>query len=66
MFIPGPEQKKTEKKMKKLLKEGPDIKFKMQIIATDGLMTVVEWTAHILINNMKIPTGIILITKNKR
>ena len=64
MFIPEPMQKKTEKEMNKLLKEAIDVKFKMQIIAADGLMPKVEWSVNILLNNMKMPVGIIMIKKS--
>ena len=64
MFIPEPMQKKTEKEMNKLLKEAIDVKFKMQIIAADGLMPKVEWSVNILLNNMKMPAGMIMIKKN--
>jgi len=63
MFLPEPVQKKTEKEMNKLLKNGLDGKFKMQVKAAGGNMPVVEWFVNILLNNLKITTGMMIITK---
>jgi two-component system CheB/CheR fusion protein len=64
LFIPQPKQKKVENDLKKLLKGALDSKLKMQVIIGDGKMTVVEWSAHILINNLKMPAGMILMLKS--
>ena len=63
MFLPEPVRKKTEKEMNKLLKNGLDGKFKMQVKAAGGNMPVVEWFVNILLNNLKITTGMMIITK---
>jgi len=64
-FIPEPVQKKTEKELNKLLKEGLDAKYKMQVIIAGGIMPVVECSVIVLLNELKTPAGIIIITKNK-
>ncbi len=63
MFIPEPVQKKAEKEMNKLLKKGLNGKFKIQVIAAGGNMPVVEWSVNVLLNNLKMTTGMMIITK---
>ena len=63
MFIPEPVRKKAEKDLKKLLNEGRDAKFKMQVIAASGKMPVVEWSVNVLFNDLKMAVGLIIITK---
>jgi two-component system CheB/CheR fusion protein len=63
MFIPEPVRKKTENDMKKLLKKELDGKFKMQVIAAGGNTSVVKCSVNVLLNNLKIATGMILSLK---
>jgi len=63
-FIPEAARKKTEKDLNKLLNDSSDIKLKMQVLTAIGESPVVEWSANILLNHLKKPTGMILITKN--
>jgi len=63
MFVPENTQKKTEKEIKTLLKNGLSSKYEMQIIAAEGIISVVEWSVNILFNNRGIPSGIIIFTK---
>jgi two-component system, chemotaxis family, CheB/CheR fusion protein len=63
MFIPEPGRKKTEKDMNKLLNKGLDGKHKMQVIAAGGNLPIVEWSVNVLLNNLKMPAGMIIITK---
>ncbi len=63
MFVPENTQKKTEKEIKTLLKNGQSSKYEMQIIAAEGIISVVEWSVNILFNNRGIPSGIIIFTK---
>jgi len=63
MFIPEPMQKKTEKELKKLLSEASDGKFKMQSIVAGGAIQTDEWMVNVLLNNLKMPAGMILIAK---
>jgi hypothetical protein len=63
LFIPEPVRKKTEKDMNKLLTKALESKFKMQVITAGGNMSVIEWSVNIVLNNLKIATGIIFITK---
>jgi len=64
MFVPEKAQKKSENEMKKLLTEALDTKYKMQVIAAEGNMPFVEWYVSILLNNLNMPSGMILISKN--
>ncbi len=63
MFIPEPVRKKTEKDMNKLLNKALDGRFKTQVLAAKGNMPVVEWSVKVLLNNLKMATGMIIITK---
>ena len=63
MFIPEPARKKTEKELNKLLNKGLDSKFKMQVLAARDNMPVVDWSVKVLLNNLKMATGMIIITK---
>jgi PAS domain S-box-containing protein len=62
-LIPEMVRKKTEKELNKLLNETPDSNLKMQVITAGGNMPVVDWSVHILHNNIKMPSGVILIAK---
>jgi len=66
MFVPEILQKKTERDMKKLLKEGMDSKFKIQVIADTGKMSVVQWSVNVLLNDLKMAAGMIIMTKNNK
>lgn len=66
MFIPAPWQKKTEKELTGLLKEGADCTFKMKVKAAGGKMAIIDWSVHILLDKLKVATGMILITKNSK
>ncbi|MCX6320336.1 MAG: PAS domain-containing protein [Bacteroidia bacterium] len=63
MFIPEPARKKTENEMNKLLKKELDGKFKMQVIATGGNTSDVKCSVNVLLNNLKMATGMILSLK---
>jgi two-component system CheB/CheR fusion protein len=63
IFVPERARKRTEKELNKLLNKGLDCKFKMQVIAAGGNMQVIEWTVNVLLNNLKMATGMIIITK---
>ena len=63
-FVPEPEQKRTEKELKKLFTEALDSKFRMKVIANGDQIQNVEWSANVILNDLKIPIGLILISKN--
>jgi hypothetical protein len=63
MFVPEPAQKKAEKEMNNLRDKMRNGKIKMQIKAAGGNMPVVEWSLKVLLNNLKMPAGMIIITK---
>ena len=65
LHIPEPMQKRAEKDMNKLLKDAKDSKFSIQVLASGGTMPIVEWSVNVLFNNLKMPSGMIFITKNK-
>jgi len=64
MLIPEVRQKQVEKDLVKLLNEMKEVKIKMEVVAAGGKTSVVEWSANLLLNNLKIPSGMIIRTKN--
>jgi len=64
MFVPETVQKKTEKEINKLVKDGLDSMFKMQIIAAEGKICDVDCSVNVLFDSLKIPSGLIMIIKN--
>jgi two-component system CheB/CheR fusion protein len=66
LFIPEQEQIKVEKEFSKLLNQVPDGKYKMKVLAVEGIMSAIEWSVNVLLNNLKIPAGMILSLKTKQ
>ncbi len=64
LFVPDKVKKATENKMKEMLDEGTETTYKMQVITNSATAKVIEWSINILLNNQKIPAGMILISKN--
>ncbi len=62
-FVPEQMRKKTEKMLNNLLSETAEGKFKMQVIADRDKTPVVEWSVNMLLNNLKMPVGMIMIIK---
>jgi two-component system, chemotaxis family, CheB/CheR fusion protein len=63
LFVPESFRKKTENELKKLLSDGTDTRVNMQIITADKKSSNVDWVFILLLDNLKVPTGIILTTK---
>jgi PAS domain S-box-containing protein len=64
-FVPEPERKRTEKELKKLFAKAQDSKFRLKVIADGDQILDVEWSANLILNDQKIPIGLILISKNQ-
>ncbi len=64
-FVPEAEQKRTEKELKKLFAESLDSKFRLKVIAAENQIRDVEWSANVILNDQKIPIGLILISKKQ-
>jgi hypothetical protein len=64
MFIPESLRKKTEDKMSKILGESQDTRFKMQVITAEGRLIEADWSVLVLLDNFKLPSGMILSIKN--
>ena len=64
-FVPEPEQKRTEKELKKLFAEALDSNIRFQVIAAGDQIQDVEWSANIISNERKMPVGLMLISKNR-
>ncbi|MDZ7737895.1 MAG: CheR family methyltransferase [Bacteroidales bacterium] len=60
-FIPEKFRKKTEKDLQELFGNINESKIKMQLIVNGGKTEVVEWSATMLINRLKMPAGLLLI-----
>jgi PAS domain S-box-containing protein len=65
LFILQPAQKKVEKEMSKLMNQMPDGKYKTKVIAAGGKTTAIECSFNVLLNNLKMPSGMILSLKTK-
>ncbi|MDF1547180.1 MAG: chemotaxis protein CheB [Bacteroidales bacterium] len=65
LFVPEAKQKKAELTLREKLEQYPYGKLNMPVIAKGDKVIEVEWLAEVLLNNMKMPAGIIIITKNK-
>jgi two-component system CheB/CheR fusion protein len=66
LLIPEVQRKQTKNEMMKLLNQMKEVKIKMEVIAAGGKMLPVEWSANLLYNNLKLPSGMIIRTKNRR
>jgi len=63
LFIPEPKQKRVVKELNKILNETLNCKYQMQVTASGGKLTDIEWSINVLINNLKNPAGLMLIIK---
>lgn len=63
LLVPEPIRDKTEQQMKQLLNQAGKTKIKMQTIVAGAAEKEIEWTANVILNNLKTPTGLIIITK---
>lgn len=63
VFIPELLRKKTESELKKILNKSQDTKFKMQLITAGGKQIEAEWSVIVLMDNFKVPSGMILSIK---
>ena len=63
MFVPEKMQIKVEHDLNEILQKGLNASYKMQVHADGVEMPVVEWSAHVLLNNFKKPAGMMLIAK---
>ena len=63
MFIPEQARKKVKNDLNKVFNEMRDGKIKMQVIAAEGKVQVVELSVNVLLNNLKMAEGIILSLK---
>lgn len=64
MFVPEPNRNTAEKDMIKLMNESQEGKLKMEVITSGGTLSVVEWAVYVHLNNLKMPTEILILTKN--
>jgi two-component system, chemotaxis family, CheB/CheR fusion protein len=64
LLVPDPVRKKTEKLMNTLLKDLSDGPFKMQVIIAGGNKAVIDWSVNVISDNLKLPVGIFIVTKN--
>jgi two-component system CheB/CheR fusion protein len=63
LFIPKPKQTKTEKELLKHLKAGKQCSYKTEMLVGKENTRLVEWDLNVLLNNLKMPAGIIMIKK---
>ncbi len=63
LFVPVKAQIKVEQDLNEILQQGVNASYKLQVLAAGAEMPVVEWSAHVLLNNFKKPAGMMLIAK---
>jgi two-component system CheB/CheR fusion protein len=63
MFVPESLRKKIENEMNKILSESQDTRFKMQLITAGGKLIETDWSVVVLLDNLKVPSGMILSIK---
>ena len=63
LFVPKTLRDNTEKQLKQLLKQTGKNKIKMKALAANAVETDIEWTADVLYNNLKMPSGILINAK---
>ena len=60
LFVPESLKKKTDNEMKKILSASKDTRSRMHIITGDGKQVETEWSVAVLLNNSRVPSGMIL------
>jgi two-component system CheB/CheR fusion protein len=63
MFIPESLRNKTENELNRILNESHDTRYKMQLITAGGKKNDADWSVVILLDNFKVPSGMILSLK---
>ena len=63
MFIPESLRNKTENELNRILNESHDTRYKMQLITAGGKKNDADWSVVILLDNLKVPSGMILSLK---
>ncbi len=63
LFIPAAMRKKTEDKMKNIMRKSSDTHIKIQFPSSNGNKSVSEWNTIVLLNNLKVPCGMLLSMK---
>ena len=66
LFVPNIEQKKIENDLNKLIQEGLNANYKMPVVISGGKRVLIEWTANVHLNSLKIATEMIIIAKNNQ
>jgi two-component system CheB/CheR fusion protein len=63
MFIPASLRKKTEDEMKNIMDTSPGNNIKIHLPASNGNKNASDWTTVVLLNNLKVPCGMLLSIK---
>jgi len=61
-FIPEQMRQNTEEKLTSFLNEGTLLKYKMNVITTNGRSSEVEWSVQVILNNKQESEGMFLLT----
>ena len=62
-FIPASQRKKIEDEMKNIMSKSTETNIKIQLPASNGNKNVSDWNTVVLLNNSKVPCGMILSMK---
>jgi two-component system, chemotaxis family, CheB/CheR fusion protein len=66
LFIPASMRKKVNDEMKNIFSNSHETIIKMPLFSTNGNKDDSDWTAMVLLNNLKVPCGMLLSMKNKK
>ena len=66
LFVPTPDQQKTEDDLSKLMKVGQTSNYRMPVFINDGNKKIVDWTVNVYLNSLKIASEMIIIAKNNQ
>ena len=64
-FIPETLRKETENKMNNILSNPHDTSFRLQLKTAGGKMTEADWSVIVLLDNFRMPSGMLLSTKKQ-
>ncbi len=63
LFISESMQKKTKSELTKMMEQAKNDKITIPVITAKNHEKVVEWSVNVLLNNMQIPSGMIITKK---
>lgn len=63
LFVPKPLRDKTEQQLNHLLTKADTHKIEMKVVGAGAHEMEIEWTANVVFNSQKLPSGVLITTK---